>query len=103
MKAESECSAALQQDCSGYREMLTPVKSALDVNLDEKVNHVSLDNAEPQYHKAGSGRGGKTRRFTKRTYLKAVEEKFQDNRKKYHEIKDIEANRIEISDAKSRV
>ncbi|KAI3975126.1 hypothetical protein MKX01_038454 [Papaver californicum] len=109
VKSESRCSA-LQQ---GYRRKLAAVKSALDINLqDEEVNLASYGNVNNNKYrlpipKPGSEGGGKARTLTKRSYLKAVQDTLQDNKEKYYEIikvvKDIEANKIETSDAKSRV
>ncbi|KAI3963107.1 hypothetical protein MKW92_042760 [Papaver armeniacum] len=100
-----------ESQCYGYRKKLAAVKQASDINLDEEVNFASYGNADNKKYrlpipKAGSGGGGKAGTLTKTSYLKAVQDKFQDNKEKYYEIikvvNAIEANKIEISDALSR-
>ncbi|KAI3960911.1 hypothetical protein MKW98_019112, partial [Papaver atlanticum] len=74
-----------------FGKKLAADKSALDINLGEEVYLASYGNVDNNKYrlpipKTGSGGGGNARTLKKRSYLKAVQDKFQDNKEKYYEI-----------------
>ncbi|KAI3896478.1 hypothetical protein MKX03_014625 [Papaver bracteatum] len=115
VKAESTCSS-LRKKLAAAKSLVKSMDSILNEEDGNPASLGKVDNSEdtvgirknlprnckhPQTPKACSGGQLKARRsFTKRTYEKALEERFQDNKGKYSEMIELKK---QIGEAKSRV